>query len=132
MTSGDLPFRQWTDVNRTDRFICVQPMSGYRTVQLDDDGYTLYLPPNAADDTLGQALLHCLDRSRFIWPDDEPQFFEWQRYLPLYKNWQKDFMQRYGYKTKREAYKLMDWCRIKRSEGRISIQPHKRDKPGIM
>ena len=38
-------------------------------------------------------------------------------------------MQRYGYKTKRDAYKNMDWSRAERSEGKISIQPHKRDKP---
>jgi len=38
-------------------------------------------------------------------------------------------MQRYGYKNMRDAYKNMDWCRVNRSEGKISIQPHKRDKP---
>ena len=41
-------------------------------------------------------------------------------------------MRRYGFKTKREAYRNMDWCRTKRSEGRISIQPHKRDKPELV
>ena len=40
-------------------------------------------------------------------------------------------MRHYGYKTKREAYRNMDWCRTERSEGRISIQPHKRDKPEL-
>jgi GMP synthase C terminal domain/CDI immunity protein len=44
--------------------------------------------------------------------------------------WQRDFMRRYDYKTKRDAYKNMDWCRAKRSEGKISMTPHKRDKPG--
>lgn len=38
-------------------------------------------------------------------------------------------MRRYGYETKNDAYKNMNWCRAKRSEGKISIQPHKRDKP---
>ena len=38
-------------------------------------------------------------------------------------------MRRYGYKTKRDAFKDMDWCRAERSEGKISIRPHKRDKP---
>ena len=38
-------------------------------------------------------------------------------------------MRRYGYKTKREAYKNMDWCKAERSQGNISIKPHKRDKP---
>ena len=41
----------------------------------------------------------------------------------------QDFMQRYGYKTKRDAYKNMDWCETARSEGKIAIQPHKRIKP---
>jgi hypothetical protein len=129
MTPGDLPFSQWADFHRTDRFICAGPLSGYSMVQPEDDGYMIYLPPDATNAALGQALLKCLDKSRFIWPRDEPQFFEWRRYVPLYQNWQKDFMARYGYKTKREAYRNMDWCRVTRSEGRISIQPHKRDKP---
>jgi hypothetical protein len=38
-------------------------------------------------------------------------------------------MRRYGYKTKRDAYKDMDWCRADRSKGKISIWPRKRDKP---
>ncbi len=37
-------------------------------------------------------------------------------------------MRRYGYKTLREAYKNLNWCRAERSEGRISIRPHKRAK----
>lgn len=130
MTSPDLPFRQWADVSRTDRFICLQPMSGYRLIEQEDDGYAIYLPPDAADEALGRALLECLDKSRFIWPPDA-QFSDWRRYMPLHKAWQKDFMRRYGYKTKREAYRSMDWCRAMRSEGRISIQPHQRDKPEL-
>ena len=130
MTSPDLPFTQWADVSRTDRFICLQPMSGYRLIEQEDDGYAIYLPPDAADEALGRALLECLDKSRFIWPLDA-HFSDWRRYMPLYKAWQKDFMRRYGYKTKREAYRNLDWCRTERSEGRISIQPHKRDKPEL-
>jgi hypothetical protein len=49
--------------------------------------------------------------------------------LRCYRNWQKEFMRRYGYKTKREAYKTMDWCRASRSEGKISIAPRRRIKP---
>jgi hypothetical protein len=76
MTSLDLPFTQWADVSRTDRFICIQPMSGYGLIEQEDDGYAIYLPPDAADGPLGQALLECLDKSRFIPPPDEPEFFE--------------------------------------------------------
>jgi contact-dependent growth inhibition (CDI) system CdiI-like immunity protein len=124
-----LPFAQWAEIHRTDRFISVEPLSGYSMVQREDDAYVIYLAPNAADDALGRALLEALGRSRFIWPRDEREFFEWPRYMRCYRNWQKDFMRRYGYKTKRDAYRNMDWCRVERSEGKISIQPHKRDKP---
>jgi hypothetical protein len=71
-----LPFTQWADVNRTDRFICVRPKSGYSMIQPEDDGYVIYLPPDATDQSLGQALLEALDRSRFIWPPDEREFFK--------------------------------------------------------
>jgi hypothetical protein len=124
-----LPFRQCADIHRTERFISVEPLSGYRTPLPEDEGYVIYLLPDATDIVFGKALLEALDRSRFIWPDDEPEFFKWQRYMQCFRNWQKDFMRRYGYKTKRDAYKNMNWCRAKRSEGTISIQPHKRDKP---
>jgi hypothetical protein len=124
-----LPFTQWADINRTERVVSIQPKSGYRMIQPDDDGYVICLPPDATDEALGRALLEALDRSRFIWPPDEPEFFKWQRYMECHENWQKDFMRRYGYNTKRDAYKNMDWCRADRSEGKISIRPHKRDKP---
>jgi hypothetical protein len=67
MKSADrLPFTQWADINRTDRFICVEPKSGYRMVQPEDDGYVIYLPADPTDQFLGQTLLQALDRSRFI------------------------------------------------------------------
>jgi contact-dependent growth inhibition (CDI) system CdiI-like immunity protein len=124
-----LPFTQWADVHRTERFVCIQPLSGYIMPCRDNELYVKYLPPDATDDALGQALLEMLGRSRFIWPPDEPEFYKWQRYVGCYRKWQKDFMERYGYKTKRAAYKNLDWCRITRSEGKISIKPHKRDRP---
>ena len=124
-----LPFTQWANVHRTERLISVEPLSGYRMAYREDEGHVIYLPPDATDDALGQALLQALDRSRFIWPRDEPDFFKCERYMQCYRDWQKDFMGRYGYKTKRDAYKNMDWCWIERSEGKISIKPHKRDKP---
>jgi len=50
--------------------------------------------------------------------------------MRAYENWQKDFMMRYGYKSKRDAYKSMDWCLAKASGQTITIQPHRRNKPG--
>jgi hypothetical protein len=130
MKSTDrLPFAQWADINRTERFMSVEPLSGYGIVQREDEGYVVYLAPDANDEALGQALLEALDKSRFIWPRDEPEFFKAERYVRCIENWHKDFMRRHGYKTKREAYRNMDWCWSQRSEGKISIHPHHRVKP---
>ena len=123
-----LPFTQWADVHGTERFICVEPLSGYRIIQREDDGYMIYLTPDTDHDALGRALLEALNRSRFIFPPD-PAFSEAERYVRCYHNWQADFMRRYDYKSKRDAYKNMDWCRVKRSEGKILIRPHRRDQP---
>jgi hypothetical protein len=124
-----VPFTQWANVHRTERLISIEPLSGYRMAYREDEGHVVYLPPNASDDVLGQTLLQALERSRFVWPADEPDLFKPERYMQRYRNWQKDFMRRYDYKSKREAYKNMDWCKAERSEGNISIKPHKRDKP---
>ena len=117
------PFTQWADVVKTERFIRIVPLSGYRLVQHEYDAYAIYLEPHASDEALGRALLNTLERSRFIPP--RPAFSEAEKYMRYY--WQKNFAQRY--KTKREEYKSMDWCRAKRSGGKIEIHPHQRDMP---
>jgi hypothetical protein len=88
-----------------------------------------YLEPAAGDERIACAVLRALEKSRFVWPPDEPDLFNADRYLKCYRDWQKDFMRRYGYRTKSEAYKSLKWCLVTRSEGKISIQPHQRDKP---
>ena len=112
-----LPFTQWADIYRTERFISIQPKSGYRRALPENEGYVIYLPPDASDDVLGRSLVEALNRSRFIWPADEPEFFEWSRFTQCSRDWQNDFMKRYGYKTKRDAYKNMDWSGPKGPRG---------------
>ena len=117
------PFTQWADIGKTDRFIRIVPLSGYRLVQHKYDAYAVYLEPHASDEALGRALLDTLERSRFIPP--RPEFSEAEKYMRYY--WQKDFAQRN--KTRREEYKSMDWCRAKRSGAKIEIHPHQGDMP---
>ena len=124
-----LPFAQWSEISRTEQFISIEPLSGYRIIQREDEGFVIYLPPDATNEALGRALLTTLDKSRYIWPPD-PVFSEADRYIRCYHDWQKDAMRRYGYKTKNALYRNLDWCRAKRSEGEISIEPHERGEPG--
>ena len=56
--------------------------------------------------------------------------FDPDRATRAYENWEKDVMQRYGFKSKRDAYKSMDWCRGEMFDGSIEIEPHRRGSPG--
>lgn len=98
----------------------------------EDEGYRIYLEPGASERAIGEALLEALKRSRVVSPTDEREFFETDRIMKNYRAWHEDFMKRYRYKTKREAYKNMRYCEVERRDGKISIKPHKRDfKPGL-
>jgi hypothetical protein len=125
-----LSFRQCADILRTEKFISIETLSGYSMIRPEDQCQAVYLEPDATEDALGRALLQALDKSRFIWPRDDPAFFDTDHYTKAYQNSHKNFMRRYRYKTKRDAYRNLDWCRTIRTEGRITIEPHKRDKPG--
>ena len=129
-STDQLPFTQRAHIHRTEKFISIEPLSGYRLVHRDDQGYVSFLSRDASDDALGQALLNTLERSRFILPRDDPELDKWENHERCVQNWQKDFMRRYGYKTRREAYWTMDWVRAERSQGKISFEPHKRGRPG--
>jgi hypothetical protein len=131
-TPRELPFRQWAAIHATDKFIAVTPLSGYQLHVPEDELHIIYLMPDSADAILGQAVLQTLDRSRFIHPHTGRDFFKPDRVLAADKRWHADVMKRYRYKTKRDAYKNMRYCLAKRSEGKISIEPHERDvKPGL-
>ena len=129
--SNEVPFTQWAAVHATEKFIAVNPLSGYRRRLPEDELHIIYLEPDSNDTTLGQVLLDTLDRSRFIHPHTDRAFFQTDRVLAAYKRWETDFMERYRYKTRRDAYKNMRYCIAERCEGKISITPHKREtKPG--
>jgi len=129
---NDVPFTQWAAIHATEKFLVVNPLSGYRRQLPEDELHSIYLEPDAAETALGQAVLEALNTSRFIHPHTDRGFFQMDRILAADKRWHEDFMKRYRYKTKRDAYKNMRYCFAERSEGTITIQPHKRDaKPGL-
>jgi len=130
MTKKHIPFAKTATIHKSQKFISIEALSGASGLKYrEEPGYRVYLAPEAANEALGQALLAALDRSRFIDPS-EHEFYEPGRAMRAYENWQKDFMMRCGYKSKRDAYKSMDWCLAKASGQTITIQPHRRNKPG--
>lgn len=132
MNKLSFAFRQQAAIHQTEKFTSIEPLSGYVLIRRDDEGYIIYLEPDPPAEAVGRALLDALDRSRFIDPS-EREFFHKDKMTAVYKRWEKDFMKRYKYKTKSEAFKNMRYCFAERCEGKISITPHKRDnKPGYI
>jgi hypothetical protein len=128
--SNDVPpLTQWATVHKNDKFVAIEPLSGYWQALPEDEGRVLYLESDAMEEALGRALLTALGSSRFFHPCEEPRFFDAERYLRADERWHEDFMARFGYKTLRQAYQNMCYCRVRRREGKISIRPHRRDKP---
>jgi hypothetical protein len=126
-----ISFVKYATIYKSKEFISVEPLSGASGLHYrEDENHRIYLEPDATDDALGAVLLEALGRSRFIDPVQQRDFFNRDRATRVYENWQKDFTARYGYKSKREAHKSLDWCMARMSEENISIEPHGRDKPG--
>ncbi len=125
----DFPFRQCAGIHKNGDFTCVEPLSGYRRTLRDYEGYAVYLAPDAPEEALGQALLEALDKSRFVDPIAAREFFQADLIMKHYRRWQDELKTRFGYRSRRQAYKNMVYCLAKRTGGTISIKPHKTVKP---
>jgi CDI immunity protein len=129
---GQVPiiFRKTATIHRSTKFISVEALSGVPGLMYQEDRpYRIYLDPDAANELIGRTLLTALEKSRFV-DNAEPQFFDPDRATRVWENWEKDVMQRYGFKSKRDAYKSMDWCQGHMFDGKITIEPHRRGSPG--
>ena len=87
------------------KFISVESLSGVPGLMYEEDEpYRVYLDPGVMNELLGHTLLMAFDKSRFV-DNSEPEFFDPNRATRAYENWEKDVVQRYGFKSKRDAYK---------------------------
>jgi contact-dependent growth inhibition (CDI) system CdiI-like immunity protein len=133
MTRENIPparlrFSKTATIFKSEKFICIETLSGTAGLTYhEDEPYRIYLELDATDEVLGRVLLSALDRSRYI-EDDE--FYEPGRATRVYAEWEKEFTRHHGYKSKRTAFKNVDWCMTKIREGNIVIQPHRRHSPG--
>jgi CDI immunity protein len=130
MSLVPITFRKTAEIYRSAKFISVETLSGVPGLMYrEDEPYRVYLDSDAASELIGRTLLAALDKSRFV-DNTEPQFFDPDRATRVYENWEKDVMQRYRFKSKRDAYKTMDWCEGQMFDGKIRIEPHRRGSPG--
>jgi|SRR5690242_282621 hypothetical protein len=130
MSLVPITFRKTAAIYRSTKFISVETLSGVPgLVYREDAPYRIYLDLDAANELLGSTLLTALSKSRFV-DNSEPEFFDPHRATRVYEDWEKDVMQRYGFKSKREAFKSTDWCGAEIFDSKIAIEPHRRGSPG--
>jgi hypothetical protein len=130
MSHVPITFRKTAAIHRSPKFISIESLSGVPGLMYEEDEpYRVYLDPGVMNELLGHTLLMALEKSRFV-DNSEPEFFDPDRATRAYENWEKDVMQRYGFKSKRDAYKSLDWCEAQRFDGKIEIEPHRRSSPG--
>jgi hypothetical protein len=82
-------------------FISVESYAFHARAGFDPQGARHFLPPDAVDEWLGEAVLNALHCSRFLSLDEARVFFDLRRVEPAYAAWTESFMKRYGYKSKR-------------------------------
>jgi hypothetical protein len=130
----------WAGVVASDRFICIQTYSGYRATQMDYKGAVHYLDPDTDDQEVGAAFLDALRKSRFvassirrdIWMHPEvgvdPELYDFASTSHRYEEWVEATRRRYGYKSRRELFKILKCCNAKCQGGVVNIQPMKKDR----
>jgi hypothetical protein len=96
--------------------------------QREDEGYITDLEPDAAGEHWDARCWRRWPAAGSSGPATNPNSSR-RNGMRCYRNWLREMMRRYGHKSEREAYSNMAWCRVERSEGKITIKPHKRDKP---
>jgi hypothetical protein len=131
MKPPQMRFRKSATIYKSEKFIGIEALSGASALRYrEDDSHMIYLEPEASNEVLGQSLLAAFKKSRFVDPSSEREFYNPERATRVYEEWQQEFMLRYDYKSKRAAFMNLDWCSARMFEGKILIQPHRRDKPG--
>lgn len=105
-------------------FIYIETCSGYYwTSKPDPRGKQQLLSPDASDEALGIAVVNALLCSRFLPPKEHKEFYDPHANKPVYEQWVKAMMRRFGYKTRRALFSDMDRCGIKCAERRITFEP---------
>ncbi|AKH64676.1 MULTISPECIES: contact-dependent growth inhibition system immunity protein [Photorhabdus] len=107
-------------------FYSVKTYSGYRLLRADPQGHEHILSPDVNDSQLGNAVLDSLYKSRLIDPDDD--FFDNERAGERYKEWIKQVMEIYNYRSKRQLFKKMKSCNICLLDSVITITPSGHEK----
>ena len=120
------PFRRWATVFKSNRYIAIASLSGYRRTVPDPDALRLFLDPDASNTALGDGLLQALARSRFLVPPSP--LYGPDEIDRNYAAWCEELVSRYGYSSKRRALENALNCFIWQEGDEITIEPMRRGR----
>ncbi|EPB8105511.1 contact-dependent growth inhibition system immunity protein [Yersinia enterocolitica] len=118
----------WVSCYCTNEFLSVETDSGLGMVGSDPLFPPHLLPPDADDQTIGEAVLIALSNSRTLSLEESADFFDLEKGKEQYAAWIAMLMERYGYKTKRALFKDMKNCSIHCLNDVITISPMRHEK----
>ncbi|MBW5824203.1 CdiI family contact-dependent growth inhibition immunity protein [Yersinia kristensenii] len=118
----------WVSVYSTKDFLSVETDSGLGRVRRDPLFPSHLLPPDADDQTIGDAVLIALSNSRTLSLEESADFFDLETGKEQYAAWIAMLMEKYGYKTKRALFKDMKNCSIHCINDLITTSPTRHEK----
>lgn len=125
MTSSPAPF-QACSIYKTSKFHCVITNSGYRSRINDYQSGCVCLDGIFSDSVLAEAVLSSSERSKFLHPLEDEEFFKKENIKKSYENWVETMMETYSYKTRTSMFKGMLFCSFEMSTDIITISPSRR------
>jgi hypothetical protein len=109
-------------------FLLVETMSKHGLLCKDFTIPDVLLSPNADNKDIGENILLSLSKSRAISKEEYLAFFNLEVTKKQIEDWEKNLMQKFGYKTKRALYRKMNRCGIYLKNGTITISPSNHEK----
>ena len=117
-------------VYKNERFYSIQTYSGYGLMCGDFRAKEHVLLADASDQALGHAIWDALSQSRIVQPKDDPELWDNDLAKQRVQVWNKQMMQRFGYKTRGAMFRHLKNCGISLRDGMIQIRPSKRERSG--
>jgi hypothetical protein len=115
--------QSFVDAKMNNEFISLKTCSGYFNFLDDPEVPEYLLLPNASEEEIGRALLDALSRSRILIPQENRDFFSFERAGVRYEEWVKKIMARYGYNIRRAMFVNMKNCSVRSQDGQIIWGP---------
>ncbi|MGD9584545.1 MAG: contact-dependent growth inhibition system immunity protein [Lysobacterales bacterium] len=116
--------RRWADATANEKILSVSTLSGYRGTVGDPKGAQYDFLLDVPDEALGQAVLDCLARSRFLdTPELRAELYPVEAVLSDARAWTERLMAFGAYKTKSALFRRMMKVSIEEEDGKLTFSP---------